>query len=87
MEMALETYKKIFSLSFFQLPNFKLQKEVFLLILFMLLIEWAGRDKEFAIKDTFSAKPRILRWGFYYVLVFLIFLFYIAPKGFIYAQF
>ena len=87
MEMAFTTYKKIFSLSFFQLPNFKLQKEVFLLILLMMLIEWIGRDKEFAIKDTFSAKPRILRWGFYYVLVFLIFLFYIAPKGFIYAQF
>lgn len=87
MEIAFGMYKRMFSLSLFQLPNFKLQKEVFILIGFMMLIEWIGRDKEFAIKETLSSKSRILRWGFYYILVFLIFLFYIAPKGFIYAQF
>ncbi|WP_415327599.1 MBOAT family O-acyltransferase [Chryseobacterium sp. MMS23-Vi53] len=87
MEMAVNYYKGIFSFSFFQLPNFPIQKEIILLILFMLLIEWANRGKEYAIKEVLVGKNVVLRWGFYYVLVFLVFLFYIAPKGFIYAQF
>jgi hypothetical protein len=55
--------------------------------MFTLGIEWIGRDKEYAIKELLISKNVMIRWGFYYVLVFLIFLFYIAPKGFIYAQF
>lgn len=87
MDMAFDYYEGIFSPSFFQFPNFKLQKEIAILIIFMLTIEWISRDKEYAIKELFAKKNVILRWGFYYVLVFLVFLFYIAPKGFIYAQF
>ncbi|WP_051289412.1 MBOAT family O-acyltransferase [Chryseobacterium daeguense] len=56
MEMALNYYKGIFSLSFFQLPNYAIQKEIVLLILFMMLIEWTQRDKEYAIKDLFTGK-------------------------------
>ncbi|WP_115980760.1 MULTISPECIES: MBOAT family O-acyltransferase [Chryseobacterium] len=87
MEMAVNYYREIFSLSFFQLPNFPIQKEIILLILIMIIIEWIGRGKEYGIKELFTGKSMVIRWGFYYVLVFLIFLFYIAPKGFIYAQF
>ncbi|WP_176764883.1 MBOAT family O-acyltransferase [Chryseobacterium taihuense] len=87
MNMAIGYYKGIFSSSFFHLPNFKLQKEIGILILFMIIIEWISRDKEYAIKELFNQRSIILRWGFYYILVFLVFLFYIAPKGFIYAQF
>ena len=87
LEMATQFYSKIFSKSLFQIPNFPFQKEVAALILMMILIEWIGRNKEFAIKEMFHLQPRIIRWGFYYLLVFLIFLFYIAPKGYIYAQF
>lgn len=87
MEMAVHYYKEIFSMSFFQKPNFPIQKEVFLLLIFMMVVEWIFRDKEFAIKELFVKRHFLMRWGFYYVLVFLIFLFYIAPKGFIYAQF
>ncbi|WP_412850294.1 MBOAT family O-acyltransferase [Chryseobacterium sp. PMSZPI] len=87
MDMAINYYKGIFSLSFFQLPNFPLQKEIILLILLMLVIEWIGRDKEYGIKEMFVEDNGLIRWSFYYVLVFLVFLFYIAPKGFIYAQF
>ncbi|MBB4806623.1 D-alanyl-lipoteichoic acid acyltransferase DltB (MBOAT superfamily) [Chryseobacterium defluvii] len=87
MEMAVNYYKGIFSLSFFQLPNYPVQKEIVLLIISMLIVEWIGRDKEYAIKEMLVKQNVALRWGFYYVLVFLVFLFYIAPKGFIYAQF
>ncbi|MBP2618674.1 MBOAT family O-acyltransferase [Chryseobacterium jejuense] len=87
MEMATKYYQGIFSLSFFQLPNFPIQKEIIIVTLFMLLLEWGNRDKEYAIKEILVEKNIVLRWGFYYVLVFLVFLFYIAPKGFIYAMF
>lgn len=87
MEMAINYYKGIFSLSFFRIPNFPIQKNVIFLIILMMFIEWANRDKEYAIKELFVGKSIFLRWGFYYLLVFLVFLFYIAPKGFIYAQF
>ncbi|MGE8432294.1 MBOAT family O-acyltransferase [Chryseobacterium joostei] len=87
MEMAIKYYQGIFSLSFFQLPNFPIQKIVIILTLFMLLLEWGNRDKEYAIKEIFVGRSVVLRWGLYYVLVFLVFLFYIAPKGFMYAMF
>ncbi|GAA5082878.1 hypothetical protein GCM10023210_00730 [Chryseobacterium ginsengisoli] len=87
MKMAIGYYKEIFSLSFFQIPNYQFHKEIALLIIFTLGIEWIGRDKEYGIKELFINNNVVIRWGFYYVLVFLVFLFYIAPKGFIYAQF
>ena len=87
LEMAINYYKGIFSLSIFQIPNFPVQKEIVLLILLMMITEWLHRDQEFAIKNLFATKSVFLRWGFYYLLIFLVFLFYIAPKGFIYAQF
>ncbi|MFP3832305.1 MBOAT family O-acyltransferase [Chryseobacterium sp. SIMBA_028] len=87
MEMAIKYYQGIFSLSFFQLPNFPIQKGIIILTLCMLLLEWSYRDKEYAIKEIFVGRSVVLRWGFYYVLVFLVFLFYIAPKGFMYAMF
>ncbi|MCF2218593.1 MBOAT family protein [Chryseobacterium sp. PS-8] len=87
MKMAISYYKEIFSLSFFRLSDYQFKKEIALLIMFTLSIEWIGRGKEYGIKELFLHNNRLIRWGFYYVLVFLVFLFYIAPKGFIYAQF
>uniref|UniRef100_A0AAU6WUY0 MBOAT family O-acyltransferase n=1 Tax=Chryseobacterium endophyticum TaxID=1854762 RepID=A0AAU6WUY0_9FLAO len=87
MKMALGYYREIFSLSFFQFPNFKFQKLIAFLILFTLAIEWINRNQEYALKDLFIKNNVVMRWGFYYLLIFLICLFYIAPKGFIYAQF
>ncbi len=87
LAMAGEFYQKIFSLSLFEIPNFPLQKEVAVLIFLMIALEWVTRHQEFALEFFLKSKPRLVRWGFYYVLVFLIFLFYTAPKGYIYAQF
>lgn len=87
LTMAFDFYKQIFSKSLFIIPNFPFQKEIAILILFMLVVEWIARHKEHALQHFLFSKTRFVRWGFYYVLVFLIFLFYIAPKGYIYAQF
>ena len=87
LAMAGEFYKKIFSSSLFQIPNFPVQKEVAVLIFIMVALEWITRHQEFALENFLKSNSRFVRWGFYYVLVFLIFLFYIAPKGYIYAQF
>ncbi|KEY17785.1 D-alanyl-lipoteichoic acid acyltransferase DltB, MBOAT superfamily [Kaistella antarctica] len=87
LTMAGEFYQRIFSLSLFEIPNFPFQKEVAVLIFLMIALEWITRHQEFALEFFLKRKPRLVRWGFYYALVFLIFLFYIAPKGYIYAQF
>ena len=87
LAMAGDFYKRIFSVSLFQIPNFKFQKEVAFLIFLMIALEWMTRHQEFALENFLTKKPRLVRWGFYYLLIFLIFLYYIAPKGYIYAQF
>lgn len=87
LPMALDFYREIFSLTLFQLPNFPLQKEIAGLIILMIFIEWYSRHQEYALQNFLVAQSRGIRWLFYYALIFLIFLFYIAPKGYIYAQF
>lgn len=87
LSMAGEFYRRIFSRSLFEIPNFPFQKEVAVLIFIMIGLEWITRHQEFALKNFLKNKPRFVRWGFYYALIFLIFLFYTAPKGYIYAQF
>lgn len=87
LSVAIEIYRKIFSASLFSLPDFKFQKEVAFLILLMFLIEWANRSEGYALQNMFAGRSRIIRWGLYYILLFLISLYYLAPKGYIYAQF
>lgn len=41
------------------------------LLLFMIVIEWVGREQQYAIERFGFRWPRLLRWGFYAFLIFL----------------
>ena len=56
------------------------------LVLFFIIIEWFGRSNEYAIeKVDFLKRP--LRWGFYILLIVLLFSFTGEEQQFIYFQF
>ena len=42
-----------------------------LLIFFFIAVEWFGRERQFAIAAIGIKWPRVLRWGFYSFLIFL----------------
>jgi Predicted membrane protein involved in D-alanine export len=56
-------------------------------ILFFLIIEWVGREQKYALEKFGFGWYRIYRKGFYYLLIFLIFLFSTTGQEFIYFQF
>lgn len=80
----------IFSKSLFEVPSFPNAvlciPLVIMLVLFM-IIEWMGREEQYAIAKLFSSKPKALRWSFYYLTLLVIFIFAISKKQFIYFQF
>jgi len=85
----------IFSPSIFSMPYIIeeesgmhiLPKQVLLFLFLFIVIEWFGREGEYAIEKSNKISSKILRWGIY-VSIALITLFY-AGKGqdFIYFQF
>jgi len=81
---------EIFSFSFFDFPNFYEQRRAFtiivLIVLFM-IVEWVGREKDFAIQGIGIKWRRSLRFSFYYVIVIFILWFSGKEQEFIYFQF
>lgn len=79
---------KIFSRSLFAKP--KVDKDVlitFVFIIFFMLIEWMGREQNYAL-ETFGAKwKRPVRWAFYYSLIIAICIWGGREQKFIYFQF
>ncbi len=82
---AISFLKEIFSKTLFY--NFELfPTTTLLLLLFFIIIEWLGRTGEYAIqKIDFLNKP--LRWGFYILIIVLMFSFTGEEQEFIYFQF
>jgi D-alanyl-lipoteichoic acid acyltransferase DltB (MBOAT superfamily) len=87
---ALHYISKIFSKTIFSLPSYKSDKlaiPLFFLIIFFMIIEWIGREKNYAIARIFLGKHKIYRLSFYYLIIILIFLFAGSGQQFIYFQF
>ena len=80
----------IFSASLFEIPNFsetsKACKTMIFVILFI-LIEWKGREGQYAIAHLGEKWKRPVRWAFYYAIIFAIFCFGGKKQQFIYFQF
>jgi len=58
------------------------------MIIFFLIIEWRGRNWQYALQHFALAKPQALRWAFYCLLVFLILVLKPTVEApFIYFQF
>ncbi len=81
---ALHYLQQMFSASLFSMPNYLPSKTILYIILFV-LIEWLGRDKEYALE--YLNMPRFVRWGVYYLLIFAILWFGGEQQEFIYFQF
>jgi len=90
MTHAVNYYRRIFSSSIFSFPVFKTNMSTLAGLAFAciaLLIEWLGRNQEYALEGLFSRFPKPLRWTFYYTLALIIFLFAGKEQQFIYIQF
>jgi hypothetical protein len=77
---------KIFSPSLFSIPTI-IPKVTFILIIIFLIIEWFGRENQYALEKIDLKIPKVIRWIFYYILVFAIFYFAGSEQQFIYFQF
>lgn len=75
----------LFSIPFLNKDTFSLP--IFILVFFFIIIEWRGREQNYAIENMFHSKPLWYRWAFYYLLILIFFLFAGSNQQFIYFQF
>jgi D-alanyl-lipoteichoic acid acyltransferase DltB (MBOAT superfamily) len=86
IEKAFIYISGIVSSSLFSIPEI-LSYENFSMLGIFILIEWVGREKHYAIANVGLKWPRILRWSFYYMILFSVFQFSGTDQSFIYFQF
>ena len=87
---AWEYLTTIFSKSTFSIPNFPGMRNaltVIILITLFTIIEWLGREKEFAIENIENKLNKTSRRTVYYVLIIAIIYFSGKEQQFIYFQF
>lgn len=86
---AVNYISKIFSKSLFEIPQFGGKKFMYtvLFVVIFFIIEWVGREQQYAIKAIGEKWPRLFRWSFYYCIIIIIFLFAGINQSFIYFQF
>ncbi|WP_188462418.1 MBOAT family O-acyltransferase [Bizionia arctica] len=80
----------IFSKSLFTLPQFIAEEKLWIVLFFIafqMFIEWQGRFNNHALERFGIQFPKYVRYGFYYGLVMIIFLFGSKQEQFIYFQF
>jgi len=81
---------EIFSKSLFSIPHFAGMRHAvttIILITIFSLIEWTGRENQFAIEKLGLNMSKPVRWAFYYGIVIAIFTFMGQQQQFIYFQF
>jgi D-alanyl-lipoteichoic acid acyltransferase DltB (MBOAT superfamily) len=86
IEHAFTYISGIFSSTLFSSPDI-FPKETLLLILAFVIIEWIGREGQFAIADLGKKWKRPLRYAIYYAIIAAIFWFGGKEQEFIYFQF
>ena len=80
----------MFSKSLFTIPVFPQREKALttaISIVIFVLIEWLGREKQYAIQHLELHVPKVLRWAFYYAIVVAIVLLIGREQQFIYFQF
>ena len=90
LEQVYLFFMKIFSFSLFEKPvlsNYTLASEVITLIVVFFLIEWQGREQQYAIEKWGLKWRKSVRYLSYYLIVFLILWFAGQEQEFIYFQF
>jgi len=90
IEHAIRFISEIFSPSLFTIEEFEGWQgavKTALLIMFFIIVEWQGRQHQFAIAHSFQHSWRPIRWVYYMTIIFLIVFFQGEQQGFIYFQF
>jgi alginate O-acetyltransferase complex protein AlgI len=62
-------------------------KQLILMVLIFLIIEWMGRERDYALAGLGIKWPRIAKWSFYYMLIFAVIYYSGREEQFIYFQF
>ena len=85
---AFSYISEIFSTSLISMPGFKNPILIFLVLIFI-IIEWVGREQEFALEQFGLNWYKYLRWFFYYFITIAIIISYFEgqEQQFIYFQF
>ena len=83
---AVSYISEIFSRSLFTIPEIRPSILIITLVLFV-IIEWVGRERQFALAKIDCFESRLKRWSIYLTICFLIFLFQDNQEEFIYFQF
>jgi D-alanyl-lipoteichoic acid acyltransferase DltB (MBOAT superfamily) len=88
---ALGYYKNLFSTTLLTTPTLKSgiisTLDTIVFIILMSIVEWFGRDKQFAISTLNQYWTRTIRWALYAGLIFIIIVFTGEEQKFIYFQF
>lgn len=83
---ALNYIKGIFTESLFSLPEIRPTFLIFL-VFFFIIIEWLGREGNFALDNFRKQGNRFFRWSFVILVLVLLFVFGKEEQQFIYFQF
>lgn len=86
LSSAINYISGIISPSLFSIPH-QIPKVLGLLLPVFLIIEWIGRENQFAIEKIGLRWIRPVKWSFYFILIICILLFQGAEQVFIYFQF
>ena len=89
---ALDYIAQIASSSFFTKPSLLMKhtlltKSLFLILFLFFLIEWIGRQQQYAIAVLTNTWPKPIRYSFYYLIILGILWFSGKEQQFIYFQF
>ena len=87
---AISYISEILSPSLFTIPKFAGMEKVFtaiILVVIFVLIEWKGREEQFAIANLGLKWRKPIRWTLYFMLTMTILLFGGSKQEFIYFQF
>lgn len=90
IEHSMHYISNIFSKSLFIYPIFDKDdyvKPIYLLIFIFIIVEWIGREQQYAISNISLIKNKHLRYIIYYLLIFTLFWFSGEKQEFIYFQF
>jgi alginate O-acetyltransferase complex protein AlgI len=85
---AINYLSGLFSDSLFTFPRFPgMRKPIFFFVCIFIVIEWLGRENEYAIERLWLNHSRPLRFACYYILISAIYIFGVNEQPFIYFQF
>lgn len=83
---AISYISEIFSSSLFTIPDI-MPKTLFLFLILFLVMEWLGREQQYAIANLGLKWPKAVRWATYYALITFMYYFGGSEQQFIYFQF